>query len=274
MDKFFKAIGRFFKAIWDWIKTTAWVQPLLIVVIVFAIIFSFSSTSPLMKWIKGLANSDTTGEFYEEHSTVFSDLYSDIFVSGKSGYEYNCEDGKRPDNNRGGAGKYLSNSGKYKYDGYSYVVFVNNTSMETTFKTFYTNTLTKEEQKHFYVVDFKNEDNINTYYNVTTKEWENNNGATYYYYLFNHLFDFYISEAYEEYSDAFKAVYGYDVNTRVWEPQAGFDVTTAVNNLTFPIICKYKGSELIDFRFCDNISSDYDVNDTSNVLSHFHAFAK
>ena len=68
--------------------------------------------------------------------------------------------------------------------------------------------------------------------------------------------------------------YGYDVNTRVWEPQAGFDVTTAVNNLTFPIICKYKGSELIDFRFCDSISSDYDGNDTSNVLSHFHAFAK
>ena len=126
MDKFFIAIGRFFKKIWEWIKSTAWVQPLLIVAVIFGIIFSIN---PIADAIKEAVEADDTGEFYEEHSTVFSDLYYDIFVSGKSGYEYNCEDGKRPDNNRGGAGKYLSNSGKYKYDGYSYVVFVNNTSM-------------------------------------------------------------------------------------------------------------------------------------------------
>lgn len=34
------AIGRFFKKIWDWIKQTAWIQPLLIVGIIFGIIFS------------------------------------------------------------------------------------------------------------------------------------------------------------------------------------------------------------------------------------------
>ena len=34
------AIGRFFKKIWDWIKQTAWIQPLLIVGIIFGVIFS------------------------------------------------------------------------------------------------------------------------------------------------------------------------------------------------------------------------------------------
>ena len=34
------AIGRFFKKIWDWIKQTAWIQPLLIVGVIFGVIFS------------------------------------------------------------------------------------------------------------------------------------------------------------------------------------------------------------------------------------------
>ena len=34
------AIGAFFKKIWDWIKQTAWIQPLLIVGIIFGVIFS------------------------------------------------------------------------------------------------------------------------------------------------------------------------------------------------------------------------------------------
>ena len=34
------AIGRFFKRIWDWIKQTAWIQPLLIVGVIFGVIFS------------------------------------------------------------------------------------------------------------------------------------------------------------------------------------------------------------------------------------------
>ena len=37
------AIGRFFKKIWDWIKQTAWIQPLLIVGVIFGIIFSIPS---------------------------------------------------------------------------------------------------------------------------------------------------------------------------------------------------------------------------------------
>ena len=39
--KILKAIGAFFARIWRWIKETAWVQPLLIVGAIFAIIFAF-----------------------------------------------------------------------------------------------------------------------------------------------------------------------------------------------------------------------------------------
>ena len=68
MDKVFKAIGRFFKKIWDWIKTTAWVQPLLIVGIIFGIIFSIN---PIVNAIKGAINSDDTGKFYEKYGCYF-----------------------------------------------------------------------------------------------------------------------------------------------------------------------------------------------------------
>jgi len=37
------AIGRFFKKIWDWIRQTAWIQPLLIVGVIFGVIFSIPS---------------------------------------------------------------------------------------------------------------------------------------------------------------------------------------------------------------------------------------
>ena len=38
-----RAIGSFFKKIWDWIKQTAWIQPLLIVGVIFGVIFSIPS---------------------------------------------------------------------------------------------------------------------------------------------------------------------------------------------------------------------------------------
>lgn len=38
MKKFFRAIGNFFARIWRWIKETAWVQPLLIVCLIFGVI--------------------------------------------------------------------------------------------------------------------------------------------------------------------------------------------------------------------------------------------
>lgn len=49
--KVLKAIGAFFARIWRWIKETAWVQPLLIVGSIFAIIFAIPSFSA---WISSL----------------------------------------------------------------------------------------------------------------------------------------------------------------------------------------------------------------------------
>lgn len=57
MGKFLKVIGTPFIKLWTWIKETAWVQPLLIVGIIFAVIFSIPSiTSWVQSWNFG---SDT-----------------------------------------------------------------------------------------------------------------------------------------------------------------------------------------------------------------------
>lgn len=55
------AIGAFFARIWRWIKETAWVQPLLIVGIIFAIIFSIPS---IVNGVKSLNESMASSETY------------------------------------------------------------------------------------------------------------------------------------------------------------------------------------------------------------------
>lgn len=72
-----RAIGRFFARIGRWIKETAWVQPLLIVGGIFAIIFSIPY---LTKWVKS---------WFKEGSTAAQKYYSSKKVSLK-----NAEDGK------------------------------------------------------------------------------------------------------------------------------------------------------------------------------------
>lgn len=57
----FRAIGRFFARIWRWIKETAWVQPLLIVGGIFAIIFSIPY---LTKWVKSWFVQGSASEKY------------------------------------------------------------------------------------------------------------------------------------------------------------------------------------------------------------------
>ena len=56
------AIGRFFKKIWDWIKSTAWIQPLLIVGIIFGVIFSIPSIVKAVK--KGKSEKATYNTYY------------------------------------------------------------------------------------------------------------------------------------------------------------------------------------------------------------------
>ena len=82
MAKFFKIIGTPFIKIWTWIKETAWVQPLLIVGIIFAIIFSIPSiTSWVQSWnfgsdtytflknrqlsLEGITGEDNNGQAYD-----------------------------------------------------------------------------------------------------------------------------------------------------------------------------------------------------------------
>ncbi len=55
-----KAIGAFFVKIWRWIKDTAWVQPLLIVGAIFAVIFSIPY---ITEWANGF-NLTSTNSFY------------------------------------------------------------------------------------------------------------------------------------------------------------------------------------------------------------------
>ncbi len=62
--KVLKAIGNFFVRIWRWIKETAWIQPLLIVGLIFGLIFSIQ---PITKWIQGLAeDANSSSTFYSQ----------------------------------------------------------------------------------------------------------------------------------------------------------------------------------------------------------------
>ncbi|MBO4856306.1 MAG: hypothetical protein J5511_02915 [Bacilli bacterium] len=56
-----RAIGRFFARIGRWIKETAWIQPLLIVGGIFAIIFSIPH---LTKWVKSWVKDESAAETY------------------------------------------------------------------------------------------------------------------------------------------------------------------------------------------------------------------
>jgi hypothetical protein len=55
-----KAIGSFFVKIWRWIKDTAWVQPLLIVGAIFAVIFSIPY---ITEWANNFTHN-STNSFY------------------------------------------------------------------------------------------------------------------------------------------------------------------------------------------------------------------
>ena len=59
------AIGRFFKKIWDWIKQTAWIQPLLIVGIIFGVIFSIPS---IVKAVNASKKEKSTYAAYYENA--------------------------------------------------------------------------------------------------------------------------------------------------------------------------------------------------------------
>jgi len=71
MKKVLAAIGGFFAKIWRWIVETAWIQPLLIVGIIFGVIFSIPSIS---SWIN--EESETKGQyaFYNKNKIKATEL--------------------------------------------------------------------------------------------------------------------------------------------------------------------------------------------------------
>ncbi len=73
MKKFFGAIGRFFAKIWNWIKETAWVQPLLIVGLIFGVIFSIPA---ITKGIKQLQENGSNYRYINKNNILASELLS------------------------------------------------------------------------------------------------------------------------------------------------------------------------------------------------------
>ena len=59
------AIAAFFKKIWDWIKQTAWIQPLLIVGIIFGVIFSIPAIVNAIK--SAQEEADATENYYHKY---------------------------------------------------------------------------------------------------------------------------------------------------------------------------------------------------------------
>ena len=75
LKKILAAIGGFFVKIGRWIKDTAWIQPLLIVGGIFAIIFSIPYIS---KWVSSwFSDSNEAVAFYNKHKVSLSDANED-----------------------------------------------------------------------------------------------------------------------------------------------------------------------------------------------------
>ncbi len=59
MKKVFKAIGGFFKSIWRYVKQNAWIQPILMVGLIFAIIFGLTAAPDAWDTVKGWFTTDS-----------------------------------------------------------------------------------------------------------------------------------------------------------------------------------------------------------------------
>ena len=69
--KVLRAIGNFFVKIWKWIVKTAWIQPLLIVGLLFGIIFSIP---PIVDAIKNKTDNTNPLEFLEKYSAKWDGI--------------------------------------------------------------------------------------------------------------------------------------------------------------------------------------------------------
>lgn len=88
IGNFFVKIGlgikKGFFAVINWIKNTAWIQPLLIVGVIFGVILSIK---PVTNWISGLMNPDESYYFYKNHDTknLFTGDQIETFIKANKG---------------------------------------------------------------------------------------------------------------------------------------------------------------------------------------------
>ena len=80
MKKVLSAIGKFFLAIINWVKNTAWVQPLLIVGGIFGLIMSIK---PISNWIGEITNVESESKFYDGYKTDYDKLEEKIKATGE-----------------------------------------------------------------------------------------------------------------------------------------------------------------------------------------------
>lgn len=98
VGNFFVSIGRgikkgFFGLI-NWIKTTAWIQPLLIVAVILGIILCIK---PIGSLIGNLFNPDTTYQFYRQHTADMDDVLTVMNKDGTSIVLFYSEDSSSKD---------------------------------------------------------------------------------------------------------------------------------------------------------------------------------
>lgn len=88
VGNFFVKIGlgikKGFFGLINWIKNTAWIQPLLIVGVIFGVILSIK---PVTEWVGGLLNPDETYAFYNEHNAknLFTQDQIETFIKNNKG---------------------------------------------------------------------------------------------------------------------------------------------------------------------------------------------
>jgi hypothetical protein len=254
MDKIFRAIGAFFKKIWEWIKTTAWVQPVLIVIIIFGIIFSIN---PIVNAIKSAVNSDDAGEFYDDHGIKFNALYQGI---SNQGPRYNRRVTKK--------GKYILT----ETSGDILVIYTNSSStLEDKVASFYNSTAAKGCK--LYVVDFSTSENQKSKYDKDDKEYIDDDAATYYSFLLEKLQEAYNDEgenSWRSYNDAFKAKYKYEIfysgfadNDNKYET-TGTTASQASSDMHLPAAVKYHNGKIVDMRFASSSTwSGYNTSATN-----------
>ena len=85
LKKVFTAIGHFFRNIWRYIMANAWVQPILIVALIFAIIFGLTGIPSLIESVKGWFDDTKDSKIKRKYSEKIDiDEFYELYEGNKS----------------------------------------------------------------------------------------------------------------------------------------------------------------------------------------------